>query len=122
MTIQEFKKHQADFFIELAKRHARKQEEYGDGKNPFHNFDEAIGLSLHNDPEKVGWEFCVKHLQSVKDILNTLEYDQAMIDEKFGDIIIYMTLIHGMLTKRKQNEKSLSRRQGTEDGTMAVEN
>ena len=114
MELIQFQEHQKEFLGKLLEVCRAKQREYADGKNAFHNFEEAVGFSTHNSREACGWEFCVKHLQSVRDIINNVDEtgtingfaDQALLDEKFGDIIVYMTLLHGMLTDRiKENEK-----------------
>ena len=71
----------------------------------------------HDQRGASAWEFCVKHLQSVRDIIKSVEVGgevhgyptQELIDEKFGDIIIYMTLLHGMLTDRINEYERLKR-------------
>ena len=81
--------------------------EYAKSENAFHNFEEATGLSFHTSREMVAWEYSVKHLQSIKDILkhvSTDEYngypDEAMIREKFGDAIVYFILMESMLLEK----------------------
>lgn len=108
MNGNEFQEHQKKFLGDLLEVCRAKQREYASNKNAFHNFEEAVGFSMSNQRETVAWDFCVKHLQSVRDMINTVEEEgdanehitQALIDEKFGDIIVYMTLMHGMLTDR----------------------
>ena len=108
MNLIQFQEHQKKFLGDLLEVCRAKQREYADGTNAFHNFEEGVGFSLSNEREAVAWEFCVKHMQSVRDIIRHVETggdvnghpSQALIDEKFGDIIVYMTLIHGMLTDR----------------------
>lgn len=108
MNKDEFREHQKQFLGSLLERARHKQREYTDGENAFHNFEEAVGLTLCNERETVAWEYCAKHLQSVRDFIKHVEVGgdvnghptQEMIDEKFGDIIVYMTLMHGMLTQR----------------------
>lgn len=101
MNLSEFVKLQEEFLTELIRRTSEKQREYARNDNPFHNFNNAVGLSTTNSPAKVAWEMCVKHLQSLKDILEdnskNIHHSQELIDEKIGDIIVYMTLIRGML-------------------------
>lgn len=86
---------------------ASKGKEYSNGQDVFHNFNRATGLSFHEGREKVAWEFMVKHLQSIKDILDHVEIGgcngyptAAMVEEKLGDAINYMILIEGMLIER----------------------
>ena len=108
MNLIQFQGHQEEFLGKLLEVCKAKQKEYADGENAFHNFEEATGMSVCNERETIAWELCVKHLQSVKDIIKHVEVGgdvnghptQALIDEKFGDIIVYMTLMHGMLTDR----------------------
>ena len=110
MTIAEFDKHQKELFDKLITLTEEKSKEYNTTEKRFDHFVESAGLSLHNEKESVSWEFCVKHLQSVRDIIKHVEdtgnigdINQQRLDEKFGDIIVYMTLMHGMLTKRLQD-------------------
>ena len=108
MNLEEFQKHQEDFFNNLLVVCRKKQAEYAADGNAFHNFENSAGFSMMNERESAAWEFCVKHLQSVRDIIKSVEVGgevhgyptQELIDEKFGDIIVYMTLMHGMLTDR----------------------
>jgi hypothetical protein len=86
-----------------------KGKEYSTDLDVFHNFKAATGLSFHEAPEKVCWEFMVKHLQSIKDILNHIEIlgindypTREIITEKFGDAINYLVLLEGMLEERQQ--------------------
>lgn len=100
-TLEEFLNDQTEFFDKLHNLCKKKQTEYTRDESPFHNFEKAKGLSFHNTKSKVAWEYMVKHLQSVKDLLNDNEVGNdikpEVIDEKIGDIIIYMTLIRSML-------------------------
>lgn len=100
-TLEEFSNNQEQFFDKLHNLCKKKQTEYTRDESPFHNFEKAKGLSFHNTKSKVAWEYMVKHLQSVKDLLNDNEVGNdikpEVIDEKIGDIIIYMTLIRSML-------------------------
>jgi len=87
----------------------KKGQEYSSETDVFHNFKSATGLSFHNTPEKVGWEFMVKHLQSIKDIMDIVDNEGRlpsveMIEEKFGDAINYLILIEGIL-KSKLTDK-----------------
>lgn len=84
---------------------ASKGAEYSPDDNPFHNFDNATGLSFHKNRTKVAWEFMVKHLQSIKDMLDKdekgLTNSEAHIEEKIGDAVNYLILIEGMLKDKK---------------------
>ena len=110
MNGNEFQEHQKKLLGDLLEVCRAKQREYANNKNAFHNFEEAVGISMNKERETVAWAFCVKHLQSVRDIITDIEEGkelptQALIDEKFGDIIVYMTLMHGMITDRINFEK-----------------
>ena len=49
----------------------------------------------------VAWEYMVKHLQSVKDIISgDVPSSKETLDEKFNDIIVYSLLIKGMLQEK----------------------
>jgi len=84
--------------IELLKK---KGKEYSNG-DTFSNFKAASGgLSFHKKPEMVAWEYMVKHLQSVKDIISgDVPSSKEILDEKFNDIIVYSLLIKGMLQEK----------------------
>jgi len=88
-----------------------KNKEYVRGEDVFHNFENAKKISLHTTREAVAWEFMVKHLQSLKDIVNDVEKDkhyylkQGLIDEKCIDIINYTLIIRAMLLNRIEEEK-----------------
>lgn len=91
--------------FEVMKRKAR---EYADANNVFSNFEKATGLSFHNERETVLWEYMVKHLQSIKDIVNVLEvggevkghFNSLLVDEKIGDAINYLLILRSMLHQR----------------------
>ena len=92
---------------------ASKGKEYANSNDVFHNFKNATGLSFHNAAEKVAWEFMVKHLQSIKDIIAEVSSETKakvassnIIEEKIGDAINYLILIEGMLKERSNNYKS----------------
>lgn len=65
----------------------------------FHNFE--IGAALNSESiEKTLWGFVTKHIVSLSDMVkvNSTDYDISVWDEKIGDVIIYMLLLHGMVT------------------------
>lgn len=85
----------------------KKGQEYANDDEVFHNFKNAANISFHSSHEKVAWEFMVKHLQSIKDIIEHVSIDGAngypknpLIEEKIGDAINYLILIEGMLKER----------------------
>lgn len=103
-SLEDFANEQKEFFDKLYNLGRVKQKEYSRGKSAFHNFERSKDLSFHNTRTKSAWEYMVKHLQSVKDLLDDEErgeyIDPKVVDEKIGDIIIYMTLIRSMLINR----------------------
>jgi hypothetical protein len=106
MTNQQFLEGMQEFFKELYERTKEKQEEYTVGDNPFHNFEQAESLSTTDSRERVAWEYCVKHLQSIKDVISddTIEYGPEWVDEKIGDVIVYFVLIRAMLKEFPKND------------------
>jgi hypothetical protein len=91
-----------------------KGREYANDDEVFHNFKNAAGISFHGSHEKVAWEFMVKHLQSIKDIIEHVSIDGAngypkeyLVEEKIGDAINYLILIEGMLKERVQQYNKL---------------
>lgn len=103
MERHEFVKIAEETMSQINQTIATKAKEYSTG-DAFSNFkDAAGGLSFHDKPEMVAWEFATKHFQSVKDIISgKVGVNQAMIDEKFGDAIVYLLLMKGMLTERQR--------------------
>jgi hypothetical protein len=76
----------------------KKGAEYANEANVFHNFEEGAKLSFHSNREMVAWEYMIKHLQSIKDMIsNNTPYSEHIIREKFGDAINYMILIEAMM-------------------------
>jgi hypothetical protein len=88
----------------------KKGSEYANEQNVFVNFERGVGLSFHNSPEKVAWEYCVKHLESIRSMLDHIETDgvngfpnEELVREKFGDAINYMIIIEAMIMQRIEN-------------------
>lgn len=104
MILEKFLQEQSEFFEQLHNLCKQKQTEYTRGTDAFHNFQKAKDLSFHSTTSKVAWEYMVKHLQSIKDLLNDDENNNPIninqIDEKIGDVIIYLTLIRSMLKEQ----------------------
>lgn len=78
-----------------------KNSEYADKDDVFKAFTEALPLSFHDTKQAVAWEFMVKHLQSIKMIIEARAKtgkipDQKVLEEKIGDAINYLILIEGM--------------------------
>lgn len=78
-----------------------KNSEYADQDDVFKAFTESLPLSFHDTKQAVAWEFMVKHLQSIKMIIEAKSKtgkipDEKMLEEKIGDAINYLILIEGM--------------------------
>jgi hypothetical protein len=78
-----------------------KNSEYADKEDVFKAFTESLPLSFHDTKQAVAWEFMVKHLQSIKMIIEAKSKtgklpDEKMLEEKIGDAINYLILIEGM--------------------------
>lgn len=87
-----------------------KGREYSTDTDVFHNFKLSTGVSFHRTPERVGWEFMVKHITSIRDIVGKTGTDQfnfteELVEEKIGDAINYLILIEGMLKERIRSKK-----------------
>lgn len=108
MQKQEFVSIAEKSLTEIVELLKKKTTEYPTG-DVFSNFKNASGgLSFHNKPEMVAWEFMVKHLQSAKDIIsNKAPASDAVIDEKFNDIIVYALLIKSMLKENNEKDKAV---------------
>lgn len=109
MKIEEFNSTVTEAIDKVNNTLLAKRKEYGRNSNPFHNFERAADISMHKTREAVAWEFMVKHLQSLRDLVNDVENgnfmhtDNHIIDEKCIDIINYTLLIRGMLIERTQD-------------------
>ena len=76
----------------------KKGAEYAADANVFHNFEDGAKMSFHSNREMVAWEYMIKHLQSIKDMIsNNTPYSEHVIREKFGDAINYMILMEAMM-------------------------
>ena len=106
MNREKFNLHVEEVMERTKKILLKKGEEYAKTEDVFHNFNNATGISLHESNTAVAWEFLVKHLQSIKDIITTHEETclelpkQELIEEKFGDAINYLILIEGMFKEK----------------------
>jgi hypothetical protein len=106
MTRAEFTTSVVERRIELIKKVlASKGTEYGADKSAFHNFEQGIGISFHDTPQAIAWEYMCKHLQSVKDLVENNEKlgvvpEMSLVEEKIGDAINYLILIEGMFQKQ----------------------
>jgi hypothetical protein len=101
MNFKDFEQMALNSLAEIMERFHNKNAEYASTEDVFSNFKRAAGgLSYHCKAEQVAWEYAVKHLQSVKDMIASETSTAEAIDEKIGDVIAYMLLIKGMLYNR----------------------
>jgi len=76
----------------------KKGAEYANEANVFHNFEEGAQMSFHSKREMVAWEYMIKHLQSIRDMVgDDKSYSEHVIREKFGDAINYLILMEAMM-------------------------
>lgn len=84
-----------------------KGKEYRRNNNPFHNFE--VGARKKNiTREKVLDGMMLKHEISIEDITNDLDSGklptEAVVNEKFGDVLIYLILKKAMFLQRILNK------------------
>ena len=76
----------------------KKGAEYANDKDVFHNFEEGTKMSFHNTREMVAWEYMMKHMISIKDMISSKSaFSEHTIREKFGDAINYLILMEAMM-------------------------
>jgi len=104
-----------DFVKHVRERMARsmsvldsKRKEYVYNDNPFQNFEEGVGMSVVNTREAVAYGYAVKHLQSIKGIIENFEVEgetpsKEVIMEKFGDAINYLIILEQMLLEHLED-------------------
>ena len=77
-----------------------KAKEYAKEGNRYHNFDVASRIE-GNEPEQALWGMLLKHIVSVKDLVNAPETaTKYLVNEKIGDFINYLILLEGLLNRR----------------------
>lgn len=92
---------------------ARKGNEYSADGTAFHNFEHGCTIAFAKNREVYAWDLMCKHLQSIKDMIDTVSISNAhnlptevTIEEKIGDAINYLILIEGMLKENIKNAKT----------------
>jgi len=78
-----------------------KGSEYATNADRMRNFNNA-GRMDNESPERALWGMLKKHLVSIRDLIDWVEtnpekINNALIDEKIGDGINYLTLLESML-------------------------
>ncbi len=81
----------------------KKQKEYAQNDDVFYNFRRA-GDVLNTTKEKALCGMMSKHLVSVLDIVEHPDrFNHAQLDEKIGDLIVYLCILEAMLMERVSN-------------------
>ena len=86
----------------------KKAEEYAKDKDRLYNFKVAASMDL-STPEKICWQFMLKHLVCVRDLVyKKTRLTREIIDEKLGDAINYLILLEGLLVEllEKSNQEA----------------
>lgn len=81
-----------------------KAKEYASDSNRLHNFNMAAIMS-RTTPEKALWGFMVKHLVSLRDMIDKLEDPSfglsfELVNEKIGDTVNYLVLLEALFKER----------------------
>ena len=112
MTPEDFSKKIVDKRISLIKETlTKKGAEYNTSQDRFSHFDKSTEISIHNTKHAVTWEFMVKHIQSIKDMIEAHEKFKTlpstdMLEEKIGDAINYLILLEGMFKEDIEKYKT----------------
>jgi len=96
MTNEEFEKLFEDVVFQERTTLLTKSAEYASDADRFHNFHVGASISGQS-PARTLWGFLVKHLVSVRDIVDGREADRAMLREKIGDCRNYLILLEALL-------------------------
>lgn len=95
-----------DFFEKLLTRFKNKNAEYANQSDVFSNFRKSSLINLKTEyyshkPHVEAFRYAKKHLLSCIDIISEPEkFTDEQIEEKFGDLILYFTIIYIMLTNK----------------------
>lgn len=108
MTEENFNKVIEDTLNQIRETLIVKGKEYRRNNNPFHNFE--IGASKSGRTrEQVLDGFLLKHEVSIADMTDDLSKGilptESIVNEKFGDNIIYLLLKKAMIIDRIKNKK-----------------
>lgn len=105
---QEFEKRVNDTLKKLKLLLITKGKEYRRENNPFHNFERG-SLMTNETREKVLKGFMLKHIISVDDMVDDLAKknlpQEAQVEEKFNDILVYYLIQKCMILDRLDNKK-----------------
>lgn len=86
-------------FDDLSSKMKIKALEYSRNGDPFHNFNQG-SLLRNKDPREILAGFMLKQVISVFDLVDDItagkHVEPSVLDEKAGDIIIYLALLRSM--------------------------
>lgn len=88
-----------DFFTKLITKYEEKSKEYT-STSWKENFVKGARIRGKN-PEQIALDYLTKHLVSIIDIIDGKEASKELIDEKIGDLQIYLFIIRKLLHERK---------------------
>ena len=108
MKRDEFIKSTEEALEHLMETLKQKGKEYSTVDNTFANFENGVGTSMCDTREGVLWHYMLKHIVSIKDLVQELEiggefnkhYTEDYVNEKIGDNINYLLLLRAMLLER----------------------
>lgn len=84
-----------------------KGKEYRRFGNPFHNFDRGVAIT-GKTREEIIWGFALKHFVSIQDlkedIKNGKEVSKDVLDEKYGDLLIYLLIEKASILINNKNK------------------
>lgn len=90
--------------IKITKTLASKGEEYSDETDRLYNFKRAAMMDEGETPERALKGMWKKHLVSVFDIIDDLDYEvlpsEELLNEKIGDSINYLILLEALIKER----------------------
>jgi hypothetical protein len=99
MNNSELRRSVQEALVLVEKTLLKKNEEYASDNDVFRNF--RTGISLQDKPQAVACEYMTKHLQWIKDSIQTNHKPtHAELDEKFIDAINYLLLIRAMYQEK----------------------
>ena len=81
-----------------------KNKEYANGEDIFRNFNSAASMTLTGGRNYIAaWNFAVKHLISISDIIKNQEkFTDEQLNEKFGDFMVYLHMIRAMIIEERR--------------------
>lgn len=103
MTLEQFDKFQEELLKEVVGMRDSKGKEYASETDRFANFNqdaEEMGI----DRFKCAMIFCNKHIRSIKQAIRTKTFTGRAepLRGRFVDVIVYMTLIAGMIDESQK--------------------